>query len=101
MTFSAASKRFSRAGNSTPVLNHGSTRTNPHEWGWEHCPAVHCLAIRLDDHGVGFDLYQDFGSDQAAYLDHAGSGTDVGEELTVRFTHLLPVVDVGDIDAGA
>src|SRR3990170_2855740 len=53
------------------------------------------------DEGVGLDLDQHFGDDEAADLDQTGGGPDFAEKLAVRPANSFPVLDVCHIDAGA
>src|SRR5215510_11081415 len=48
---------------------------------------------------LSFDFDQHLRRDQSAHLDHAGSGTDVREELAMGTSDFFPVVDIRDIDS--
>lgn len=41
------------------------------------------LSLGRGNDGVGFDLDEQLGRDEAAHLDYAGRGTDIGEQLAV------------------
>jgi len=60
--------------------------------------AVRCL-LRTD-HRIRLDLDEHVGIHQRPDLHHRARRPDVAEHLAVRPAHLLPVADVGHVDAG-
>ena len=55
----------------------------------------------VPDDGVHFDLDAPCGIQQVGDHDHGGGGTDIGEILAVHATHSFPVLDMGQLQAGA
>src|ERR1017187_2496686 len=47
------------------------------------------------DISIGFDLEQNLGRDQSAYLDHRGCGANFAEEFSMRLADFLPLRNVG------
>src|SRR5438309_10861614 len=86
--------RSARLGRSPP---HKSTTSPPTNGCFGTTVRSGC---RFED-GVGFDLDEHLGGDQAADLHHAGGGADGGEEFAVGASDFLPIGDVDDEDACA
>src|SRR4030095_7179732 len=55
----------------------------------------------LRQHGIGFDLDQEFRRDELRHLHHCACRTDLAEHLAVRPADLFTLPDVGHEDARA